>query len=81
MSYISLMLSPVDLSAIKPDWSKPIIDCRTFLILLAIQHEAILYETLSKDIGLQFFYIFFLNLFCFGTQVINPSFCVIDNSF
>ena len=73
MSYINLILSPVNLPDINPDWSESMSSGKIVLILFAIQPEAILYVVFKREIGLQF-YIYFLDLFPFGIQVITPSF-------
>ena len=54
------MLSPENLLDIKPDWSVLTSDGKTVLIRLAIQPDATLYVTLSKDIGRQFLIYFFI---------------------
>ena len=62
----------------KPLWPLLINFVRTDFIRAAIDAEAILYSTLSNEIGLQLFK-YNLSLFPFGIHVMTPCFKVIDN--
>ena len=53
ISYINVISSPTNLSLMNPDWSYDKIVSKTFLILLAMHEEAILYVTFNNVIGLQ----------------------------
>jgi len=63
----------------KPLWSSLKHFVRTEFIRAAIDAGAILYSTLSNEIGLQFVK-YNLSLFPFGIHVMAPCFKVIDNS-
>ena len=63
----------------KPLWYSLINFVRTDYIRAEIDAGAILYSTLSNEIGLQFFK-YNLSLFPFGIHVMTPCFKVFDNS-